>query len=67
MTLLARLCCASIAVVLLAPTAAQAAPSAAHNTSFWVNDGDLTAIAADSSRVYIGGEFNTVGPLTQRR
>jgi Domain of unknown function (DUF5122) beta-propeller len=61
---LARLALVALTAILSVPGVALSAPSSAHNPNFWVTDGDVTAIAADSSRVYLAGEFDAVGPLT---
>lgn len=60
----ARLPVLACALAALIPSAAAAAPSTTRNASFWVPNRQVFAIAADSGRVYIGGDFTAVGPLT---
>ena len=51
------------ALALLAPPARAAAPSAVPGTN-WVTDGAVHAIVPSGNRIYVGGDFDWIGPAT---
>ena len=64
MRVLVATAAAAVASLVAAALAGGAHEFAASPAQFWVSDGEIHAIAATSSAVYVGGEFTLLGRFT---